>query len=212
MKKSYGWKRAACASLCAATLMIYTAAPAMAATTFTDVSEKDWYYTAVEKTVEAGLLSGTDGTRFSPGMGITRSMAVAVLWRLAGSPTVESDNSFSDVTADTWYTTAVAWAKSNGITNGNGKGLFQPNNYVTREQLAVFLYQYAQSQKLDTAEGKLELYSDASNVSAWAKDGMEHAVGAGLIAGTGNKLLPKQNATRAELAVIMNRLITPVMG
>ena len=74
----------------------------------------------------------------------------------------------------------MAWAAETGVASGNGKGAFQPGNLVTREQLAVFLYQYAQSQGLDTAQGKLSAYTDGNTVSKWAVDGMEHAVGAGL--------------------------------
>lgn len=192
--------------------MIQTSPLAWAATSFTDVDEKAWYHAAVEETVTAGLLSGTSATTFSPSWGVTRAMAVTVLWRLAGTPEGKNDGSFSDVPDGMWYTQAVAWAKESGITAGNDKGLFQPGDYVTREQMAVFLYQYARINQLDTAKGKVELYSDASSISKWAKSGMEHALGAGLIVGSGGKLQPKRITTRAELAVILERLMTPAMG
>lgn len=199
-------KAAACA-VCAALLLT----PALAAS-FTDVPQNAWYAAAVNEVVDAGLLSGTSATTFQPGGKVTRAMTVTALWRLAGSPAPKSSQSFSDVPSDAWYSQAVAWAAETGVASGNGKGAFQPGNLVTREQLAVFLYQYAQSQGLDTAQGKLSAYTDGNTVSKWAVDGMEHAVGAGLISGSKGKLSPKANATRAELAVVLERLMTPAVG
>ena len=199
-------KAAACA-VCAVTLLT----PALAAG-FTDVPQNAWYASAVNEVVEAGLLSGTSAATFQPNGKVTRAMTVTALWRLAGAPAPESGPSFNDVPADAWYTDAVAWAAETGVASGNGKGAFQPGNLVTREQLAVFLYQYAQSQGLDTAQGKLSAYTDGNTVSKWAVDGMEHAVGAGLISGSKGKLSPKATATRAELAVVLERLMTPAVG
>lgn len=211
MKKCNRWKKASCAALCAGCLTLAAAVPAAAGTAFADVDAGAWYAPAVEKTVSAGLLSGTGKTTFSPGWAVTRAMAVTVLWRLAGSPAA-GQCTFTDVAEGTWYTQAVAWAEEKGIASGNGKGLFQPESYVTREQLAVFLYKYAQVQELDTAQGKIDLYSDAKEISAWARDGMEHALGAGILQGSGSKLMPQKTATRAELAVMLVRLITPAVG
>lgn len=83
---------------------------------------------------------------------------------------------------------------------------------MTRQELAVFLYRYAEHKQWDEAQGALELYSDAGAVSSWAKEGMSYAVGMGLIQGSGGKLTPGGSATRAQLAVILQRLTTPVMG
>ena len=98
------------------------------------------------------------------------------------------------------------------IASGNGKGAFLPGNAVTREQMAVFLYQYARYAGHDLANGVLELYSDQGSISRWARTAMEHAVGAGLITGSKGKLSPKATTTRAELAVMLERMTTPVMG
>lgn len=199
-------------TLCALLLCAGLAMPAWAASNFTDVKSGSWYAEAVQEAVDAGLMSGTSATTFSPNGAVTRAMAVTTLWRLAGSPAPKSQVSFQDVAAGTWYTQAVAWAHENGIASGNGKGSFLPGNAVTREQMAVFLYQYARYAGHDLAEGVLELYSDQKSVSKWAVTAMEHAVGAGLITGSKGKLTPKSTTTRAELAVILERLTTPVMG
>lgn len=198
-------------TLCTLALCGALAAPA-GASAFTDIKEGAWYAEAVETVVEAGLMSGTGATTFNPTGPVTRAMAVTTLWRLAGSPAPKSQVSFQDVAQGTWYTQAVAWAQENGIASGNGKGAFLPGNAVTREQLAVFLCQYASYTGQDQAEGVLELYSDAASVSKWAVSAVEHAVGMGLLTGSKGKLSPQATATRAELAVVLQRLTTPVMG
>ena len=201
------WRRTAAAVLCTLTLLT----PALAAG-FSDVKEGAWYAGAVDEVTEAGLLSGVSESKFDPDGAVTRAMTVTALWRLAGEPAAEGKGGFSDVPEGTWYTAAVAWAAEQGIAAGDGKGRFEPAKAVTREQLAVFLYQYAQYQGLDTAQGKLDIYSDGKQVSKWAVDGMEHAVGAGLISGSAGKLQPKKSASRAELAAVLERLMTPAVG
>lgn len=204
-------RRAPARVLCALLLCAGLTLPAGAAA-FTDVKDSAWYAEAVEAVVEDGLMSGTSATTFSPNGSVTRAMAVTTLWRLAGSPAPSGKTTFSDVPAGTWYTQAVTWAQENGIASGNGKGAFLPGSAVTREQMAVFLYQYARYAGHDLANGVLELYSDQGSISKWARTAMEHAVGAGLITGSKGKLSPKATATRAELAVILERMTTPVMG
>lgn len=203
--------RAPARALCALLLCAGLSLPAAAAT-FRDVKDGVWYAEAVQEVVDAGLMSGTSATTFSPNGAVTRAMAVTTLWRLAGSPDPKGQASFQDVAEGTWYTQAVAWAQENGIASGNGKGSFLPGSAVTREQMAVFLYQYATYAGHDLANGVLELYSDQGSISKWARTAMQHAVGAGLITGSKGKLTPQSTATRAELAVILERLTTPVMG
>ena len=107
----------------------------------------------------------------------------------------------------------MAWAKQVGIATGLGNGTFGGGDIVTREQLSVFLYRYGQYAGQELANGVLDIYNDVDSVHAWAKEGMAHAVGAGLITGTdeGN-LEPAGAATRAQLAVILQRLMTPAVG
>ncbi len=179
---------------------------------FTDVPADAWYCDEVAEVVSAGLMSGTSASTFSPDWAVTRGMAVTVLWRLSGAPESAAECTFADVPADTWYSEAAAWAQEQGIAAGNGTGAFRPESAITREELAVLLYQYALSAQSDTAEGVLELYRDGDTVSSWARTAMEHAVGAGLITGSGGALSPRRAATRAELAAVLVRLTTPAMG
>ena len=176
---------------------------------FTDVETGSWYYDGVKYAVEKGLFAGTSATTFAPNMELTRSMLVTVLYRLAGSPEVSQSENFSDVQADSWYEDAVTWAAANGVVAGYGGGVFGPDDDITREQLAVILYRYAQltEQDVDT-ETDLTAYADAGEVSDFAREAMAWAVENGLINGTSKTTLsPKGTATRAQVAVILMRYL-----
>lgn len=176
-----------------------------------DVPEDSWYAKAVDYVIAEGLMTPS-GDAFRPNATASRGMVVTVLWRLSGAPEAEEPAPFSDVEADSWYAQAAAWGSANGIVAGSD-GAFQGDKAVTREQLALFLLRYCRYAGMEVANGLLSAYVDADSVSGWALEGMSHAVGAGLITGTsGLRLDPKGTTTRAQLAVILRRLTTPVMG
>lgn len=205
-------KRTLSAWALALALTIPAALPASAAA-FSDVAADAWYAQAVEEVTAAGLMNGVSADAFAPDAEVTRGMVVAVLWRLAGSPQAETAASFPDVTAGDYYAEAVAWAQSAGIAAGRADGTFGGSAPVTREELAVFLCRYSQHMGQQTAEGVLDQYADAGDIQSWALEGMAHAVGAGLITGLeGNILDPGGTATRAQLAVILQRLLIPAVG
>ena len=205
-------KRTLCAWLLAVGLTVGTALPASAAA-FSDVASDAWYAQAVGEVSDAGIMNGTTDTTFSPDEQVTRGMVVTVLWRLAGSPAAAAATTFPDVEDWYYYAPAVAWAQAAGVAAGLGDGTFDGGSIVTREQLSVFLYRYSQYAGDELASGVLDLYNDVDSVQSWALDGMAHAVGAGLITGTdeGN-LEPAGPATRAQLAVILQRLMIPAVG
>lgn len=176
---------------------------------FADVKESDWFYNDVMFVYSNGIMAGTGETTFEPNTTTNRAMFVAVVWRLENMPAPENTASFTDVEKGTWYTEAAAWAYENGIASGFGDGTFGPNEKLTREQLAVFLYKYAQYKGYDlTITGNIDSFIDKDSVSPWAKDAVTWAVQNGFIAGKdGNKLDPKGFATRAEFAAIIHRFI-----
>lgn len=179
---------------------------------FTDVSTSDWFYSDVMFVYENGLFSGTDSRSFSPNASMTRAMLVTVLYRLEGEPVGTGSSSFSDVRSGSYYEKAVAWAAANGIVTGTGSTSFSPDAKVTREQLAAILYRYAQYKKLDTDAGaKLDSFSDAGNVSGYASEALSWAVSEGLINGASGRLMPKGDATRAQVAAILHRFVENVM-
>ena len=179
---------------------------------FTDVSTSDWFYSDVMFVYENGLFSGTDSRSFSPNASMTRAMLVTVLYRLEGEPAGTGSSSFSDVRSGSYYEKAVAWAAANGIVTGTGSTSFSPDAKVTREQLAAILYRYAQYKKLDTDAGaKLDSFSDAGNVSGYASEALSWTVSEGLINGASGRLMPKGDATRAQVAAILHRFVENVM-
>lgn len=130
---------------------------------FNDVAVGTYYYDAVNWAVANNITLGTTPTAFSPNMPCTRAQVVTFLWRAAGSPIVTGD-SFKDIPSGSYYEQAVAWAVANGITNGNGKGTFGPNDTCTRAQIVTFLWRYAGS---PAVSGKS--FSDVSSNSYYEK-------------------------------------------
>ena len=176
---------------------------------FADVSGSDWFYNDVRYVYGKGIMDGTGADRFSPNAPLTRAMIVTILYRMAGHPSVSGSSDFTDVAAGKWFAKAVAWAAANGIVNGYGSGLFGPNDPVTREQLAAILYRYAVYGGMTavTLEENLGSFADTAQLSAYAIQAMNWAVGQGLINGSGSNLVPKAQATRAQVAAIIHRYL-----
>ena len=176
-----------------------------AAEKFQDVQPGKWYYTAVDYAVSEKLFSGTSSTTFSPEEPMTRGMFVTVLGNKAKiDPKDYFTSSFSDVKAGIWYAPQVEWAVQNGLVNGTGGGKFSPDKRVTREQMAVILYNYAKFTNCDLTvrAGLLEQFPDGNKVSSYAKYAMEWAITHKIINGSGGKLDPSGTATRAQVAQI----------
>ena len=183
--------------------------PGTGANPFTDVSEKDWFYSDVMFVYENGLMLGTSKTLFSPHGTATRGMMATILWRMEGSPVPKGKNSFTDVEAGKWYADAITWTAENGIFAGYGKDKFGPDDPITREQLAAIFYRYADYKGYDlTVKGNLDKFKDADKITDYAKTAMQWAVGSGLMKGkSGNLLDPQGTATRAEIAAMLHRFI-----
>ena len=171
-------------------------------------TQNSWAKDAVTFVTARDLFQGTSETTFDPNGNMTRGMLVTVLYRLEDLPASNAANLFEDVPNGTWYTNAVVWANDRGIVQGSGNG-FLPNDPVSREQIATILYRYMEKLGFNTSKRtSLSSFSDNTRVSSWAKDAMEWAVATGLITGkTGGVLDPRGNATRAEVATILERLI-----
>jgi len=176
---------------------------------FDDVNVGDWYHDSVDFAAAAGIMNGIDMYSFAPDRSLTRGMIVTMLWRMQDKPAGKT-GVFSDVKAGAYYEEAIGWAESVGIVNGYSQVAFGPDDAVTREQLSAILYRYAKytGKSVDNT-GSLDIYTDRGEVSDYALEEMKWAVGAGLINGTqGNRLEPKGNATRAQVAQILYRYET----
>ena len=174
---------------------------------YNDVTAGDWFTPDVIYVTLTGLMNGT-GDGFSPNNNINRAQLVTVLYRMAGEPEVTGENPFTDVPDGQWYTDAVLWAAENGITDGTSETTFSPNSALTREQMATFLYRFADFETEEPIEvtGDLSGYTDADLVADYAVDAMTWAVGEGVISGIGNNTLaPDNTASRAQMATVLTR-------
>lgn len=158
-------------------------------------------------------MTSTSSNTFEPDTTTTRGMIVSILHRLEGSPTVTGID-FTDVDYSDWYGQAVAWASSEGIVGGYGDGTFQPNKAITREEMASILYRYAAYKGIDVAaRADLSKYSDANQIGTWATEVMQWANAEGLINGmTETTLEPQGNATRAQVADMMERFLENIIA
>ena len=184
---------------------------------FTDVVAGTWYYGAAAYAYNNGLFAGMTPTTFAPNATMTRAMLVSVLWRLAGEPAPKAPNTFVDVPDGAWYTDAVTWAAENGVVSGIGGSRFDPSGFVTREQTAEILYNYAHSKGYDvSARADLTAFPDTGSVSGWAENALSWANAAGLINGTvrdGQTILdPQGSASRAQVAMILMNYVEHVVN
>ena len=184
---------------------------------FTDVVAGTWYYGAAAYAYNNGLFAGMTPTTFAPNATMTRAMLVSVLWRLAGEPAPKAPNTFVDVPDGAWYTDAVTWAAENGVVSGIGGSRFDPSGFVTREQTAEILYNYAHGKGYDvSARADLTAFPDAGSVSGWAEEALAWANAAGLINGTvrdGQTILdPQGSASRAQVAMILMNYVEHVVN
>ena len=180
--------------------------PSASASQFADLTSGSWYYDGVRCALENGLMTGTSARTFEPDRPVTRAMLVTILWRLAGEP-YGRVSPFEDVLPGSWYAQAVSWAYDKGIVTGVTATSFQPDAPVTREQLCAILCRYAAlTGKNTAASASLDAFTDRAQVSAYAEASVRWALQAGLLTGVGDgRLAPRSGATRAQLAVLLQR-------
>ena len=175
---------------------------------FTDVTKQDYFYDAVNWTVEKEITSGVSRDVFAPNQDCTRADFVTFLWRAAGKPVVNYAMNFSDVKESSYYAEAVRWAASLGIVTGLSKNTFGAANAVTREQAVTMLWRFAKQQGFDTTQGGMAIreFDDYDSLSEYAREAMAWAVNAGILKGSGNRLMPDADCTRAQLVTLLYRL------
>lgn len=174
---------------------------------FIDVLPGQWHYEAVKKLWDRGAVSGTSQLTFSPNQGLNRAMFAQILYRLEGEPAAPVGR-FTDVKQGAWYEKAVNWAASAELIQGYGNGCFGPLDWVTREQAALILRRYAEQRGYSTeGKGNVSAFPDGKQTSRWAADAVAWAVGEGIIEGKDGRLAPRERATRAESAVLLERLL-----
>ena len=171
-----------------------------AADYFADVPANSYYADAVLWAAKNGITGGIGNGLFGPNQPCTRAQIVTFLWRAAGSPEPKSMSSFSDVSADSYYAKAVAWAVENGITTGTSDGKFSPDATCTRAQSVTFLFR-AIGKLVDSKAEFSDVLTDSyyANAVAWAvENGVTNGIGNGLFG-------PDNSCTRAQIVTFLFR-------
>ncbi len=200
----------------AGTILLGTAMPAMAVSVdqLTDVKKTDWFYSAVEYVAQKDYMIGVTDDLFAPYRDLSRAMFVTILHRLDGEPSVDTRATFKDVPADAWCADSVSWAVQNGIVYGFNEEQFAPDAPVTRQQMCVMMIRFLDYRaKKDNVTFKTtnqeKTFLDAASIGDFAKDAVKRCQMLGLMFGdeAGN-FNPQANATRAQVAVVIQRLDT----
>ena len=170
---------------------------------FKDVASTDWFAGSVKYVYENKLMLGVSDTEFAPKETMTRAMFATVLYRMAGSPSVDGLSvSFKDVKESSWAYNAIVWAYSEGVTKGVGSDMFAPEQSITREELVTMLHRYA-----DTPEISGELsFTDSASISDWAQAAVLWASQSKIVNGYETGAFgPSDTASRAEMAAVIQR-------
>ena len=177
---------------------------------YADVFEQDWYFESVKYVCDNNIMNGISENEFAPNDFLTRAMFITILYRLEGEPEA-AEVIFADTEKGSWYEKAVSWATECGIAKGTSANTFSPNEYITREQIAVMLNRYAEFKKLNldfSDDIDPKNYADYSEISAYARPSFEYALKCGILNGKSpNTLNPLDTASRAEAAAIIMRFL-----
>lgn len=180
---------------------------------FSDVTADTWYYEGVMKICEKGLMNGTSADLFSPDEPLSRAMMVTILYRHAGKPDAQHlPNLFNDVAQGQWYTDAVKWAADSKIVDGYSDGNFCPEDILTRQDLAVILRRYMDFLKVNLpVTQQWVTFTDEDDISDYATNAIQNLYKFGVITGVGgNRIDPKGSATRAQIAVVLERFAAAI--
>lgn len=176
--------------------------------TYTDVSANDWYVAYVAYVTGHGYMNGVDVGIFAPDSVTTRGMVALILALASGQDIPDATvQEFNDVPLGQWYSNGIAWCKANGVVAGYDDGNFGVNDPITKEQMVVMMQGFAKFQGMNTENPNYSLlfnYADGHTVASWAFPAFAWALDQQYIQSEGNTLLPKNNASRAEFANILN--------
>lgn len=192
-------------TVCMVAALLPSMALAADTSPFQDVKPEDWFYKPVQYVYENRLMTGTGADTFGPNTPTQRGMVAFILYKIEGSPSVNGTAGFSDVKSTDYFAAAVTWAVQNKIVAGMGNNRFVPNGPVTREQLALMLYNYAKYKGYDiTSSVDLTRFSDYGKIHSWGWEPLSWAHAIGLINGVGNnRIAPTGNAVRSQMAAIL---------
>lgn len=176
-----------------------------------DVNENDWFSEAVEFVYDNGIMSGTGEGQFSPYLATTRGMIAAVFYNISGESYPDEKTIFPDVKVGQYYNPAVAWGADRYVMSGYDDGLFRPEKTISREELALLIYNYAKYKGMDVSniEGMAVYeFTDWQDISDWSMTAVRYCLNAGIMSGRDDGSFdPQGKATRAEAASMIMRLM-----
>lgn len=181
--------------------------PSTSGSRFADVSSVPWAIDAINDLASKGVVNGTSSTTFEPARSITREEFAAILYRGLGLDSASAGSAFADVKSGAWYYTPVMKLSSLGIIKGVGDGYFGTGRTITRQDMAVMIYNAAIAKNAQFASNGIN-FADEKHIAEYAKKAVEALSSAQIINGVGNgNFNPAGNATRAEATVILSRII-----
>lgn len=175
-----------------------------------DIQPDHWAYAAVDYCYEKGIVGGVSLTKFGRDNPIRRGDFIQMLYNAMGRPPIEEGTSFLDVEPSAYYYQAISWAQAMGLATGVGDGNFAPGDPLTREQAFTLLYRFLASQGVPLTDGEaaaLETFTDGGQVADYAKIPAATLVGVGLVGGSGDRLNPQNTLSRAEMAMLLYRVM-----
>ena len=172
-----------------------------------------WAESYIERLAAQKIINGKSEKSFAPNDKITRAELVALLHRLSGSEETYSENKFDDVRESDWYMQAISWAEKTGIAAGVENGKFSPDEYVSREQTAVFIMRFCEYMKYELETVEEMKFNDSSEFSEWSEASVSKAQRYGIINGFENgSFSPKETSTRAQIAKMLCNLLDNASG
>lgn len=192
-------KRKLLSAVLACMMLFSLCVPALAAEAYADVTGDEWYAEAANALRERGIMTGVENNNFGSDRSFTRAQLATVLYRMAGSPAVTGEDSFTDTKSGTWYSDAILWSEQNNIVGGYGNGLYGTNDPTTQEQLATMLWRDAGSYVVNSSE--------ETGASAYAVNAVRWLEAEKLLNENGPAFDPKAAASRAQVADIVYRYL-----
>ena len=172
-----------------------------------------WAKDDVEFMANKGFVNGVSEGNFNPDANITRAEFATLVVKTMGLSAAEYENTYYDMVSDDWFAGYVQAAKNEGYVSGYN-GMFRPNDYITREEIAkVIVAAYNQKTNNIMEPGGALYFTDIESISAWAYDYIVEATKQGFVNGVSEtRFAPKNNATRAQAAVMLKRLYDKLNG
>ncbi len=173
---------------------------------FIDLGNYAWAADAINTLADDGIIRGTTSDTYSPGRNITRADFASLLVRAFK---LESDNTenFADVSASDYFAPELAIARNTGIVNGIGDNKYAPRNTITRQDMMVIVYRALQTLNVEFGEIIEPNYEDFDTVAEYAKEAVSALISAGLVNGKSGRIAPTDYTTRAEVAVLIKRIL-----